>query len=75
MYIQENIVSATTNPFGAWCDCYPSLIEGQWRKPHYETLTGDYNVCGFGLAYSIDGTPYWCAVYAKLPLDRNRVIE
>ena len=41
-------------------------VFGVWRNSggHYANMTGNYNKCGFGLAYR-GTTPYWCAVYAR----------
>ena len=48
-------------------------VFGVWRNSggHYANMTGDYDKCGFGLAYR-GTTPYWCAVYARSKLDKKK---
>ena len=44
-----------------------------WRNSggHYYNMIGNYDKCGFGLAYR-GTTPYWCAVYARSKLDKKK---
>ena len=44
-----------------------------WRNSggHYYNMIGNYDKCGFGLAYR-GTTPYWYAVYARSKLDEKK---
>lgn len=50
-----------------------AIVFGAWNNSggHWANMMSGKSEAGFGLAYSADGQPYWCAVYGTPPTEKE----